>query len=90
MRHDQAHNGACNRVRRYDGDLLTQVVVKRGLLIQDVWSSNVLLRPVVKWRQSDRQLGPDGYHRGGEVPAGEVTAWRHLVSECPATLIAGE
>jgi hypothetical protein len=40
--------GTVNRIRRYDRDSLTQVIVEAGLVIEDVWSSNVLLRPVVR------------------------------------------
>ena len=42
------NDATVDHVRRYDGDFLTQVVVKGGLVIEDVWSSNVLLRPMVE------------------------------------------
>jgi SAM-dependent methyltransferase len=46
-----AHDEAVNHVRRYDRGSLTEVIVKGGLVIEDVWSWNVLLRPVVKLRR---------------------------------------
>jgi hypothetical protein len=50
-----AHDEAVNHVRRYDKDGLTQVITKGGLVIEDVWSWNVLLRPVVKLRRKSSE-----------------------------------
>src|SRR6201986_2988610 len=50
-----AHDEAVNHVRRYDRDGLTQVISKGGLVIEDVWSWNVLLRPVVKLRRKSSE-----------------------------------
>ena len=36
-------------------DGLTQVITKGGLVIEDVWSWNVLLRPVVKLRRKSSE-----------------------------------
>lgn len=46
-----AHDEAVGHVRRYTRETLTSVVEKGGLQIQDIWSWNVLLRPVVAMRR---------------------------------------
>lgn len=46
-----AHDVALGHVRRYTRESLTEVVEKAGLVIDDLWSWNVLLRPVAKWRR---------------------------------------
>lgn len=46
-----AHDEAVDHVRRYDRDTLTAAILKGGLVIEDIWSWNVLLRPVVKLRR---------------------------------------
>src|SRR5215469_339410 len=46
-----AHDVAVDHVRRYDRESLTSVLLKGGLVIEDIWSWNVLLRPVVKLRR---------------------------------------
>jgi SAM-dependent methyltransferase len=46
-----AHDEAVDHVRRYDREGLTALIVKGGLVIEDIWSWNVLLRPVVKLRR---------------------------------------
>jgi SAM-dependent methyltransferase len=46
-----AHDEAVGHVRRYTRDALSTVVVKGGLVIEDLWSWNVLLRPVVAMRR---------------------------------------
>jgi len=46
-----AHDEAVNHVRRYDRESLTTLILKGGLIIEDMWSWNVLLRPVVKLRR---------------------------------------
>jgi SAM-dependent methyltransferase len=46
-----AHDVAVDHVRRYDRESLTSVISKGGLIIEDIWSWNVLLRPVVKLRR---------------------------------------
>jgi len=50
-----AHDEAVNHVRRYDRDGLTQAIVKGGLVVENVWSWNVLLRPVVKLRRKSSE-----------------------------------
>jgi SAM-dependent methyltransferase len=45
------HDVAVSHVRRYDRESLTEAIVKGGLVIEDLWSWNVLLRPVVKMRR---------------------------------------
>ena len=50
-----AHDEAVSHVRRYDRDSLAEVVVKGGLTIEDIWSWNVLLRPVVKLRRKSSE-----------------------------------
>ncbi len=46
-----AHDTAVGHVRRYTRGTLAEVVGKGGLLIEDMWSWNVLLRPVVSLRR---------------------------------------
>lgn len=46
-----AHDEAVDHVRRYDRQSLTTLILKGGLVIEDMWSWNVLLRPVVKLRR---------------------------------------
>jgi SAM-dependent methyltransferase len=43
-----AHDEAVDHVRRYDRESLTTLILKGGLVIEDMWSWNVLLRPVAK------------------------------------------
>ena len=45
------HDVAVNHVRRYTRETLRTVVTKGGLVIEDLWSWNVLLRPVVALRR---------------------------------------
>lgn len=46
-----AHDEAVHHVRRYDREGLTSVLVEAGLVIDRLWSWNVLLRVVVAWRR---------------------------------------
>jgi SAM-dependent methyltransferase len=46
-----AHDEAVDHVRRYTRETLQAVISKGGLVIEDLWSWNVLLRPVVKLRR---------------------------------------
>ncbi|MGN9890653.1 class I SAM-dependent methyltransferase [Micromonospora sp. L31] len=46
-----AHDVAVGHVRRYDRESLRAVVEKAGLVIDELWSWNVLLRPVAAWRR---------------------------------------
>jgi SAM-dependent methyltransferase len=46
-----AHDVASGHFRRYTRETLTEVVEKAGLVIDSLWSWNVLLRPVVKLRR---------------------------------------
>jgi SAM-dependent methyltransferase len=46
-----AHDTAVGHVRRYTRATLAEVIGKGGLLIEDMWSWNVLLRPVVSLRR---------------------------------------
>jgi SAM-dependent methyltransferase len=51
MRLWSAHDVAVGHVRRYDRVGLTETITKGGLVIDDLWSWNVLLRPVAAWRR---------------------------------------
>lgn len=51
MRLWSAHDVAVGHVRRYTRETLTAVVEKAGLVVDDLWSWNVLLRPVAAWRR---------------------------------------
>ena len=46
-----AHDTAVGHVRRYNRGTLAEVIGKGGLVIEDMWSWNVLLRPVVSLRR---------------------------------------
>ncbi|MEV0725703.1 class I SAM-dependent methyltransferase [Micromonospora purpureochromogenes] len=46
-----AHDVAVGHVRRYDRESLRAVVEKAGLVVDQLWSWNVLLRPVAAWRR---------------------------------------
>jgi SAM-dependent methyltransferase len=53
-----AHDVAVGHVRRYDRAGLAAVIEKAGLIIDELWSWNVLLRPVAAWRRR-RSTGSD-------------------------------
>jgi SAM-dependent methyltransferase len=46
-----AHDTAVGHVRRYTRGTLADVIVKGGLVVEEMWSWNVLLRPVVSLRR---------------------------------------
>ncbi|MEH1055416.1 class I SAM-dependent methyltransferase [Micromonospora sp. CPCC 206171] len=46
-----AHDVAVGHVRRYERESLRAVVEKAGLVVDELWSWNVLLRPVAAWRR---------------------------------------
>src|SRR6201995_2251410 len=50
-----AHDEAVDHVRRYSRETLTSVIAKGGLVIEDTWSWNVLLRPAVKLRRKSSE-----------------------------------
>ncbi|HYG93449.1 MAG TPA: methyltransferase domain-containing protein [Nocardioides sp.] len=49
------HDVALGHVRRYEREQLLDLVTRAGLEVVDVWSWNVLLRPVVKARRRGRE-----------------------------------
>ena len=49
------HDVAVSHVRRYDRESLTETIVKGGLVVEDMWSWNVLLRPVAKLRRRESE-----------------------------------
>lgn len=46
-----AHDVAVGHVRRYDRASLRATLEKAGLVIDEMWSWNVLLRPIAAWRR---------------------------------------
>jgi SAM-dependent methyltransferase len=48
-----AHDTAVGHVRRYERESLAAVIEQAGLVIDRMWSWNVLLRPVVAWRRNE-------------------------------------
>jgi SAM-dependent methyltransferase len=75
-----AHDEAVGHVRRYTRDTLTAVISKSGMEIEDVWSWNVLLRPVVAMRRK-ASTGSDLDDVNPVVNAGltaVITAERYL------------
>ena len=80
MRLWSAHDVAVGHVRRYDRAGLRAVVEKAGLVVDELWSWNVLLRPVAAWRRR-RSTGSDLDELHPLVNLGlrtVVTAERHL------------
>ncbi|MFF5258819.1 methyltransferase domain-containing protein [Actinomadura viridis] len=51
MRLWSAHDVALGRVRRYSRSALTGLLEEAGLFVEQVWSWNVLIRPLVRWRR---------------------------------------
>ncbi|WP_067489265.1 class I SAM-dependent methyltransferase [Actinomadura hibisca] len=49
-----AHDVALSRVRRYSRAALAEVLAGAGLLVERVWSWNVLVRPIVRWMRHRR------------------------------------
>ena len=75
-----AHDEAVGHVRRYNREMLTTVLVKGGLVVEDLWSWNVLLRPVVRLRRKSSR-GSDLDEVNPIVNAGlmaVITAERYL------------
>ncbi|WP_431974030.1 class I SAM-dependent methyltransferase [Micromonospora haikouensis] len=75
-----AHDVAVGHVRRYDRASLRTVVEKAGLVVDELWSWNVLLRPVAAWRRRS-STGSDLNELNPLVNLGlraVVTAERHL------------
>ncbi|GGL98338.1 MULTISPECIES: class I SAM-dependent methyltransferase [Micromonospora] len=58
MRLWSAHDVAVGHVRRYDRESLRTTVERAGLVVDELWSWNVLLRPVAAWRRR-RSTGSD-------------------------------
>jgi SAM-dependent methyltransferase len=58
MRLWSAHDVAVGHVRRYSRQTLTGTVSAGGLVVDELWSWNVLLRPVAAWRRR-RATGSD-------------------------------
>ncbi|MFE9205137.1 class I SAM-dependent methyltransferase [Micromonospora sp. NPDC007230] len=80
MRLWSAHDVAVGHVRRYDRAGLRAVVAKAGLAVDELWSWNVLLRPVAAWRRR-RSAGSDLDHLRPAVNRGLraiITAERYL------------
>ncbi|MEU5721485.1 class I SAM-dependent methyltransferase [Micromonospora sp. NPDC047738] len=80
MRLWSAHDVAVGHVRRYDRAGLRAVVAKAGLAVDELWSWNVLLRPVAAWRRR-RSTGSDLDHLRPAVNLGLraiITAERYL------------
>ena len=61
-----AHDVAVDHVRRYTRETLRTVIAKGGLVIEDMWSWNVLLRPAVA-------AAPQVVH--GQRPGQRATPW---------------
>lgn len=75
-----AHDVAVGHVRRYDRASLRAVVEKAGLVVDELWSWNVMLRPVAAWRRR-RSTGSDLDDLPGVVNFGLrtiITAERYL------------
>lgn len=64
-----AHDVAVGHVRRYSRETLTAVIDKAGLVIDELWSWNVVLRPVAAWRRR-KSTGSDLDHLPGVVNLG--------------------
>ena len=75
-----AHDVAVGHVRRYTRDTLSTAITKGGLVIEDLWSWNVLLRPAVALRRkSSSGSDLDDVHPVvNTVLRGVITAERYL------------
>jgi SAM-dependent methyltransferase len=75
-----AHDEAVGHVRRYTRETLAQVIVKGGLVIESLWSWNVLLRPAVSLkRKSSTGSDLDNVHPVVNAALrGIITAERYL------------
>ncbi|GGP82603.1 class I SAM-dependent methyltransferase [Streptosporangium pseudovulgare] len=62
-----AHDVASSHVRRYTREGLNTLLTGEGLVIDRLWSWNVLLRPVVAWRRK-------------RITGSDVTETSHLVN----------
>nr|WP_240947761.1 class I SAM-dependent methyltransferase [Planosporangium mesophilum] len=69
MRLWSAHDVAVSHVRRYSRETLTETITKAGLVIDELWSWNVLLRPVAAWRRK-KSTGSDLDDLNGLVNGG--------------------
>lgn len=58
MRLWSAHDVAVGHVRRYDRQTLRDTIEQAGLVVDELWNWNVLLRPVAAWRRR-RSTGSD-------------------------------
>ncbi|MCO5973015.1 class I SAM-dependent methyltransferase [Actinoallomurus soli] len=75
-----AHDEASGHFRRYDRETLTDLITGSGLVIDSMWSWNVLLRPVVAWRRRS-STGGDVFRLPALVNLGltaVITAERYL------------
>ncbi|MFI7427400.1 class I SAM-dependent methyltransferase [Micromonospora sp. NPDC049836] len=75
-----AHDVAVGHVRRYDRAGLRALMEQAGLVVDELWSWNVLLRPVAAWRRR-RSTGSDLEHLRPVVNLGlrtVITAERYL------------
>ena len=75
-----AHDVAVGHVRRYTRETLSAVIGKAGLVIDDLWSWNVVLRPIAAWRRR-KSTGSDLDDLPGLVNFGLqaiITAERYL------------
>lgn len=80
MRLWSAHDVAVGHVRRYDRTSLVSVLEHAGLVVDELWSWNVMLRPVAAWRRR-RSTGSDLDDLPGLVNLGlraVITAERYL------------
>ncbi len=80
MRLWSAHDVAVDHVRRYDRERLHRVLTDAGLVIDRMWSWNVLLRPVAKYRRR-KNTGSDLEELSpltNAVLRGIIAAERHL------------
>lgn len=80
MRLWSAHDVASQHFRRYDRDGLVRIITKAGFEVDELWSWNVLLRPVVALRRkraSGNELGPMSPVVNAALRA-VVVAERHL------------
>jgi SAM-dependent methyltransferase len=80
MRLWSAHDVAVGHVRRYDRAGLAALMAKSGLAIDELWSWNVVLRPIAAWRRR-KSTGSDLDDLPALVNAGLtaiITAERYL------------
>lgn len=88
MRLWSSHDVALGHVRRYTRDTLSSAVTGSGLQVEELWSWNVLLRPVVALRRRRKPDSPQD--EAGSEAKSEMEELPHLVNASLKAIVAVE